>query len=104
MESVSPRVSVVAASFNNARFIEETVRSVLDQTFTDFELVISDNSSTAGTWELLQQFTDDARVRLTQVAAGGGAPANWTAVTAQARGELLKLVCGDDLLYPTALA
>jgi glycosyltransferase involved in cell wall biosynthesis len=80
------------------------VRSVLDQTFTDFELVISDHTSTDGTWELLQQFADDPRVRLTRVASGGGAPANWTAVTAQARGELLKLVCGDDLLYPSALA
>jgi glycosyltransferase involved in cell wall biosynthesis len=100
----TPRVSVVIPSFENARFIEQTVHSVLDQTFTDFELVISDHSSTDGTWELLQQFADDPRVRLTQVAAGGGAPANWTAVTAQARGELLKLVCGDDLLYPTALA
>jgi len=102
--SGTPRVSVVIPSFDNARFIEQTVRSVLDQTFPDFELVISDHSSTDGTWELLRQFADDPRVRLTQVAAGGGAPANWTAVTAQARGELLKLVCGDDLLYPTALA
>ena len=35
---------------------------------------------------------------------GGGAQANWTAVTDRASGELLKLVCGDDLIYPTALA
>ncbi len=67
--SGTPRVSVVIPSFDNARFIEQTVRSVLDQTFPDFELVISDHSSTDGTWELLQQFADDPRVRLTQVAA-----------------------------------
>lgn len=100
----TPRVSVVIPAFDNARFIEQTVRSVLDQTYTDFELVVSDHSSTDGTWELLQPFGTDPRVRLTRVAAGGGAPANWTAVTAQARGEFVKLVCGDDLLYPTALA
>lgn len=39
-----------------------------------------------------------------QVPRGGGAPANWNTVTAAATGELIKLVCGDDLLYPTILA
>lgn len=98
------RVSVVIPAYNNARFIEQTVESVLAQTFSDFELLISDHSSTDGTWELVQRFTADPRVRLSRVAAGGGAPANWKAVTDRASGELLKLVCGDDLLYPTALA
>ncbi len=101
---MNPRVCVVVPSFNNARFIERTIESILDQTFTDFELIVSDHSSTDGTWERLQQYRDDPRVRLLQIPAGGGAPANWTAVTDQASGELLKLVCGDDLLYPNALA
>lgn len=101
---MTPRVSVVIPSYNNARFIEPTVDSVLAQTFTDFELIVSDHSSTDGTWELLQQYRRDARVTLRQLPPGGGAPANWTAVTEEAGGELLKLVCGDDLLYPTALA
>ncbi len=101
---MTPRVSVVIPSYNNARFIESTVESVLAQTLTDFELIISDHSSTDGTWELLQQYRADARVTLMQLPPGGGAPANWTAVTERAGGELLKLVCGDDLLYPTALA
>lgn len=95
---------MVIPAYNNEKFIEATVESVLAQTFTDFELIISDHSSTDRTWELLQRFTEDPRVQLTRLKAGGGAPANWTAVTDLAGGELLKLVCGDDLLYPTALA
>lgn len=98
------RVSVVIPAYNNARFIEQTVASVLAQSYPDFELLISDHSSTDGTWELVQRFTSDPRVRVSRIAAGGGAPANWKAVTDRASGELLKLVCGDDLLYPTALA
>lgn len=100
---MTPRVSVVIPSYNNADYVEATVRSVIEQTYDDFELLISDHSSSDGTWDLLQQFTSDPRVHLSQVPQGGGAPANWRAVTALASGELLKLVCADDLLAPTAL-
>lgn len=101
---MSPRVSVVVPSYQNEDYIEETIRSVLDQTFTDFELVVADHSSSDRTWELLQQFTDDPRVRLLVTPAGGGAERNWNKVTAEATGELVKLVCGDDVLYPESLA
>ena len=80
------------------------MRSILDQTFTEFEVVVSDHSSTDGTWEALQEFAADPRVRLSRLASGGGAPANWNAVTGLATGEFIKLVCSDDLLSPDSLA
>ncbi len=100
---MTPRVSVVVPSFNNASFIEATMDSILAQTFGDFELVVADHSSSDGTWELLQPYGADPRVRLLQTEAGGGAQRNWERVTAEAHGELLKLVCGDDIIYPTCL-
>ena len=100
---VTPRVSVVVPSFNNASFIEATMDSILAQTFEDFELVVADHSSSDGTWELLQRYAADPRVRLLRTEAGGGAPRNWERVTAEARGELVKLVCGDDIIYPDCL-
>lgn len=99
-----PTVSVVIPSFQNVDTIAATVDTVLGQTFPDLELVISDHSSTDGTWEALQRFSADPRVRLRRQPAGGGAPANWNAVTDAARGEFVKLICGDDLLTPTAVA
>lgn len=99
-----PRVSIVIPSYNNEEFIVETVRSVLDQTFTDFELIVADHSSADRTWELLQQFAGDPRVRLLTTPSGGGAERNWNRVTDEATGELVKLVCGDDVLYPESLA
>ncbi|MTD14110.1 glycosyltransferase [Nakamurella sp. YIM 132087] len=96
-------VSVVVPTYNNAAHVQAAIDSILAQTFTDFELIISDHSSTDGTWDLLQDYTADARVRLQQVPQGGGAPANWKAVTEPATGEYLKLVCGDDLIHPDAL-
>lgn len=101
---MTPRVSVVVPAFNNGAHLEATLDSILSQTFTDFELIISDHSSTDDTWARAQPAAADPRVRLTSIPPGGGAVANWNAVTGEARGELLKLVCGDDLLYPTSLA
>ncbi len=98
-----PRVSVVVPTFHNDAVVEATIESILAQTFTDFELLISDHSSTDGTWERLARFASDPRVRIWQTPTGGGAPANWAAVTDAAQGEFVKLVCGDDLLYTTCL-
>jgi glycosyltransferase involved in cell wall biosynthesis len=64
---------------------------------------VADHSSADGTWERLQRYRTDPRVRLLQTQAGGGAPRNWERVTAAARGEMLKLVCGDDIIYPDCL-
>lgn len=99
-----PRVSVVVPTYNSVEFIEATMESILAQSFSDFELVVSDHSSTDGTWEALQRYTADPRVRMSRLASGGGAPANWNAVTDLATGEFIKLVCGDDVLYPENLA
>ncbi|MFZ1286755.1 MAG: glycosyltransferase [Candidatus Phosphoribacter sp.] len=100
---MSPRVSVVMPTFQNVAFVEATIESVLGQTFTDFNLLISDHSSTDGTWQVLQRFATNPRVTLWQTEPGGGAPANWAAVTSRATGEFVKLVCGDDLLRPRCL-
>jgi glycosyltransferase involved in cell wall biosynthesis len=101
---MTPRVSVVVPAYNNEAYIAETMRSVLAQSFGDFEVVVADHSSTDRTRELLEPFAEDPRVRLLDTPAGGGAGRNWNRVTEAAVGELVKLVCGDDVLYPDALA
>jgi glycosyltransferase involved in cell wall biosynthesis len=98
-----PLVSIVVPSFRNSRFITATLRSALAQTWTDLELVVTDHSSDDGTWELVQEFADDPRVRIARTPAGGGAEANWNAATNMARGTYLKLLCGDDLIEPTCV-
>ena len=98
-----PKLSVVIPAFNNADFIVDTVRSVLDQRYGDFELIVADHSSADDTRGLLERFADDPRVTLLDTPAGGGAEANWRRVTDAATGDYLKLLPGDDLLYPGAL-
>ncbi|MET3928978.1 glycosyltransferase involved in cell wall biosynthesis [Lysobacter sp. OAE881] len=100
-----PRVSVVVPAYNNAEFIAATLESILAQDYDDFEVVVADHSSTDETAQVIARFAHDSRLRiLAPTPRGGGAKANWTRVTANARGDLVKLVCGDDLIEPTALS
>lgn len=99
-----PRVSVVIPAYNNADFIDDTMRSILSQTYRDFELIVADHTSADDTVEKLSRYTGDARVTVLSTPAGGGAMRNWNRVTDAAGGELIKLVPGDDVLYPDMLA
>lgn len=101
---VSPPVSVVVPTYQNAPFVAATLDSILAQTYTDFELVVADHSSCDDTWEIVLNYADiDDRIRVQRTEPGGGAERNWNRVTESARGRLLKLVCGDDILYPRCL-
>jgi glycosyltransferase involved in cell wall biosynthesis len=101
---MTPRVSVVVPAYNNADYIAETIDSILGQTFEDFELIIADHASSDGTLAALAPYADDPRVTILHTPAGGGAKANWDRVSQAANGDLLKLVCGDDTIFPTCLA
>lgn len=102
---MNPRVSVVVPAYRNVEYLAHTLDSILAQDYDDFELVVADHSSADGTDVLLAGYADHPKVRvLSPTPAGGGAKANWDRVSMAARGELLKLVCGDDLIAPNALS
>lgn len=88
--------------YNGGAFIEETLRSILAQTYRDFELLVTDNRSTDGTVGIVRGFTDP-RIRLIINDTNLGAIGNFNAALAEARGERVKIVCADDLLDPTCL-
>ncbi|WP_227468303.1 glycosyltransferase family 2 protein [Microbacterium sp. YJN-G] len=101
---IHPTVSVVIPAYNNAATIGETIDSILAQRDVEFELIIADHSSTDTTRIVMDRYRDDHRVTLLDTAAGGGAERNWNRVTSAARGEYIKLVCGDDVLRPDILS
>lgn len=53
-----PIVTVILTSYNHATFINEAIDSVLNQTFKDFELIIWDDASTDGSWDIIQSYSD----------------------------------------------
>jgi glycosyltransferase involved in cell wall biosynthesis len=102
---MSPEVSIVIPAYNNVQYIEETLRSVLNQTYDDYEVVIADHSSIDGTSEIIARYADHPKLRvLSPTPPGGGAQANWNRVSQAAEGKYIKLVCGDDLIAPETLA
>jgi glycosyltransferase involved in cell wall biosynthesis len=103
--SPSPPLSVVLPVHNGMPYVEESVRSILDQTFGDFELVVGDDGSTDGTSEILRRLAAaDRRIRLLRRDRPSGlAPAaNW--VVAEARAPLVAVAHADDRSYPLRLA
>lgn len=97
----NPLVSIVIPAYNNADYLADTMISVLGQSYRNLEVIVSDHASTDGTWAVMESFQSDPRVTLLRTEGGGGALRNWNRVSQAATGSLIKLVCGDDLLYPT---
>ncbi len=75
--NISPKVSVLIPTYNYAHYLDETIRSVLDQTFTDFELLIVDNRSTDNTAEVVKKYLGDNRVSFYANEKNVGLVGNW---------------------------
>ncbi len=102
--AAAPRVTIGIPVYNGAATLEETVQSLLAQTFTDFELVISDNASTDATGEIAQRLVQqDSRIRYIRQQVNIGANGNYSAVVRAARGEFLKWCSASDWCAPTFL-
>ena len=54
----NPKVSVILTSYNHAKYLREAIDSVINQTFSDFELIIWDDASSDGSWEIIQSYSD----------------------------------------------
>lgn len=98
-----PRVSVVIPTHNSERYLAQTLDSVCQQTFTDFEVVLVDDGSQDGTLREAQRFAValDLRV-IVQANAGPGAARN-TGIRV-ARGQYCAFLDADDLMLPERLA
>lgn len=99
-----PRLTLGLPVYNGDKHLAASVDSLLAQTFTDFELIISDNGSTDGTQALGEQYARiDPRVRYVRHPQNRGAAFNHNFVIEEARGEFFKWVSDDDLYRPELL-
>ena len=99
---MTPRVSVLLPVFQTEQYIGEAIESVLNQTFTDWELVISDNASTDRTVDVVKRY-EDSRIRLVRQPRNLGMVANWAWVAREGRGELGCVLGADDVWEPAHL-
>lgn len=98
----SPVFSICIPSYNAAAIIEETLDSVLAQTFGDFEVIVVDDASTDATEEVVRRY-GDPRMRVERNAVNVGYARNVARCWELARGTYVYLLGNDDVLSPVAL-
>src|SRR6476659_2674254 len=96
------RVSVVIPVFNRRELIAAAVQSALRQDIEGLEVVVIDNCSQDGTWELLQEIKDP-RLRCMRNESNVGLFGNFNRCAAQATGDYTLFLCSDDRIEPDFL-
>lgn len=97
-------VSVLITSYNRKDLIRETIESVLASDFKDFEVIVVDDCSTDGSYEVVQEYAQkDNRVRAYRNEKNLGDYPNRNRAASYAVGRYIKYVDSDDLLYPYSL-
>ncbi len=99
-----PKVSVLIPVYNAEPYIGKTIESVLNQTYTDFELVIVDDCSTDGTFQICENYAkQDDRIRLYRNERNLGMMPNWNHGITLCDGEYWGKLDADDLWEPEFL-
>jgi glycosyltransferase involved in cell wall biosynthesis len=100
-----PIVSIGMPLYNGEPFLASALSSILAQSYTDFELIVSDNASTDGSMDVVQAFAArDSRIRIRRSEKNLGAAANYNVLVELARGKYFKWAAHDDILAPDYLA
>lgn len=98
-------VSVVLCTFNGARFLEEQVESILQQTYPIAELIISDDASTDATPDIIERMAlQDSRIRFIRLEKNIGFSANFQQAMLLAKAELIATADQDDVWHREKLA
>ena len=99
-----PKVSIVLPNYNYARYLDERIQSLLNQTYKDFELIILDDASTDNSLEVIEKYTTDPRVKTQFYTQNSGSPyKRWNDGADLAQGEYLLIAGADDSCHPTLL-
>lgn len=99
-----PKVSIVLPNYNYARYLDERIQSLLNQTYSDFELIILDDASTDNSIEAIEKYTEDPRVKTKYYSENSGATyKRWNDGADLAQGEYLLIAGADDSCHAMLL-
>tara|TARA_B100000029_G_scaffold306778_1_gene299614 strand:+ start:16652 stop:17740 length:1089 start_codon:yes stop_codon:yes gene_type:complete len=102
MTNKPPSFSICIPNFNYGKYIGHTIKSVLEQTYQNFEIIVVDNASTDNSIEIVKSF-NDSRVKLYKNNYNIGFAPNLQKTTSLAKNEFINLLSSDDQMKPNAL-
>ena len=100
--TVSPKVSVLLTSYNHAKYLHESIESVLNQTYKNFELIIWDDASTDNSWNIISSYTDE-RIRSFKNETNQFIEYFRKAISDVVEGEYIAIHHSDDVWEPQKL-
>lgn len=100
----NPLISVCIPTYNGAKYIEAALASIYKQTYTNIEIIISDDASSDNTLDLIKNYKEDSifPIRIYHHKPSG-IGANWNHCISQATGAYIKFLFQDDLLEPSCI-
>lgn len=104
-EEKRPRVSVIVPNYNYARYLEERIESILNQTYQDFELILLDDCSTDDSCSILERYASHPKVShyIPNTQNSGSPFVQWEKGLSLARGEYVWIAEADDSCTPELL-
>jgi len=99
---MKPLVSVIMPSFNSGKFIHKTIKSVVSQSYNNWELIVIDNHSTDNTLDIVRSFNDD-RINILSINNKGIIASSRNLGIKKSTGELIAFLDSDDLWYPSKI-
>jgi len=102
MNGNNPNFSICIPNYNYGKYIGDTLKSVLSQTYQNFEVIVVDNASTDDSLEVVKSFKDD-RIKLFINKYNVGFATNLHKTTSYAKNDFINLLSSDDQMKPTAL-
>lgn len=99
MVNLNPLVSIIIPAFNREDFIDQTVKSAIEQTYDNIEIIIVDNCSNDNTYNIVNSLKNkDQRIKLFRNKENIGPVKNWLKCVDIAKGEFIKILWSDDLI------
>ena len=99
-----PKISIGIPVYNGEHFLDEKIKSILDQTFSDYEIIISDNASTDKTSIICNKFAkNEPKIRYIRQEKNIGIWENFNFVLKEAKGDYFLWSSVDDIMLPTYL-